>query len=180
MLIGGPAFSTAGGIKVGRFIILFQEFLSKKTDGSKVMAKHTTSSSISSTANPYRGTEYFHRLKDTEKQTRLEKIASRQRQTLRDLLLVVNRKLVREILVVIALYIFVALVGASLLQFLTDSLYEDALFESVSALTGTGITIGVTSLNLDLISKLILSMNMIVGRFEIIAILYIFFSYFRK
>jgi trk system potassium uptake protein TrkH len=180
MLIGGAAFSTAGGIKVGRFIILFQEFLSKKTDGSGVMAKHTTSSSISSTANPYRGTEYFHRLKDTDKQTRLEKIASRQRQTLRDLLLVVNRKIVREILVVIAFYVFVALAGASLLQFLTNSLYEDALFESVSALTGTGITIGVTSLDLDLISKLILSMNMIVGRFEIIAILYIFFSYFRK
>jgi trk system potassium uptake protein TrkH len=34
--------------------------------------------------------------------------------------------------------------------------------------------------NLDVFSKLILITNMIVGRFEIIAILYIFFVYFRR
>jgi trk system potassium uptake protein TrkH len=95
-------------------------------------------------------------------------------------LLVANRKIVREILVIIALYVFVSLVGGLVLQFLTNRVFEDALFESVSALSGTGISIGVTSLNLDLVSKLVLTMNMIIGRFEIIAILYIFFSYFRK
>jgi trk system potassium uptake protein TrkH len=72
------------------------------------------------------------------------------------------------------------LVGGLVLQFLTNRVFEDALFESVSALSGTGISIGVTSLKLDLVSKLVLTMNMIIGRFEIIAILYIFFSYFRK
>jgi trk system potassium uptake protein len=180
MFIGGAAFSTAGGIKVGRFIILYQEFFSKRSDTGAVLSKHSTSSSISSTANPYRGTEFFDRLKEGRKKTRLEQVAHRQQRTLRDLMLIANRKIVREILVIIALYVFVALVGASVLQFLTTSSYEDSLFESVSALSGTGISIGVTTLDLDLISKLLLTMNMIIGRFEIIAILYIFFSYFRK
>jgi trk system potassium uptake protein TrkH len=34
--------------------------------------------------------------------------------------------------------------------------------------------------NLDVFSKLLLATNMILGRFEIIAILYIFFAYFRR
>lgn len=50
------------------------------------------------------------------------------------------------------------------------------MFESVSALTTTGLTAGVTSINMDLFSKVVLTVNMIVGRFEIIAILYICFS----
>jgi trk system potassium uptake protein TrkH len=177
MFIGGAAFSTAGGIKVGRFVILYQEFLSRKAETT---VRDTPTSSISSTANPYRSTEYFDRLKEGETITKLEKIAHRQHQTLKGILLVANRKIVREILVIIALYVFVSLVGGLVLQFLTNRVFEDALFESVSALSGTGISIGVTSLNLDLVSKLVLTMNMIIGRFEIIAILYIFFSYFRK
>jgi len=95
------------------------------------------------------------------------------------MLLIANKKIVREILVIIALYVAVALVTASVLQSLAKSSYEDALFESVSALTTTGLTSGITSLNLDL-AKLVLTMNMIIGRFEIIAILYIFLNYFRK
>jgi trk system potassium uptake protein TrkH len=54
------------------------------------------------------------------------------------------------------------------------------MFEAASAISTTGLTAGVTSVNLDVLSKLMLSTNMIVGRFEIITILYIFFVYFRK
>jgi trk system potassium uptake protein TrkH len=42
------------------------------------------------------------------------------------------------------------------------------------------MSIGTNSVGLDSFSKLMLTANMIVGRFEIIAILYIFFSSLRK
>jgi len=66
------------------------------------------------------------------------------------------------------------------LQSLTQASYLDSLFESVSALTTTGLSSGITSMNLDLVSKLVLSVNMIIGRFEVIAVLYILFNYFGK
>jgi Trk-type K+ transport system membrane component len=52
----------------------------------------------------------------------------------------------------------------------------DSLFESVSALTTTGITSGITSIDMHLISKVFLIINMILGRFEIIAVLYLLFE----
>ncbi|MGI0049771.1 MAG: potassium transporter TrkG [Nitrososphaera sp.] len=180
MLIGGAAFSTAGGIKVGRLVILYQEFSKKKGEKeTSAIARYSSSMSISSTANPYRGTEFFERLKEGPKKRDLEMI-ERQEKLLKRIGSIAKKKIVREILVIIALYLIVAFVTASVLQYLANSSYEDALFESVSALTTTGLTSGITSLNLDLVSKLVLTMNMIIGRFEIIAILYIFFNYFRK
>jgi trk system potassium uptake protein TrkH len=50
----------------------------------------------------------------------------------------------------------------------------DSLFESVSALTTTGITAGITTIDMDIVSKVFLIVNMILGRFEIIAVLYLF------
>ncbi len=50
----------------------------------------------------------------------------------------------------------------------------DSLFESVSALTTTGLSSGVTSMDMDVVSKVFLIVNMILGRFEIIAVIYIF------
>lgn len=180
MLVGGAAFSTAGGIKVGRFMVLFQEFARKdKMDGA-VLTGQSTSMSISSTANPYRGTEFLQRMKEEHRKGDLEELAERQQQILKRISLIAKKRIVREILIIIALYLTVAFVTASVLQYLTVGSYEDALFESVSALTTTGLTSGITSMDLDLVSKLVLTMNMIIGRFEIIAILYIFFNYFRK
>lgn len=183
MLIGGATFSTAGGIKIGRFVILYQEFTRKKGEkDSSTIAGLSTSTSISSTANPYRGTEFLERLKEEHKKrnSKVDRQVDRQEQFLSRVLLIAKKKVVREILVIIALYVTIAFVTAVILQSLSRSTYEDALFESVSALTTSGLTSGVTSLNLDLVSKLVLTTNMIIGRFEIIAILYIFFKYFRK
>ncbi|MDQ4100975.1 MAG: CBS domain-containing protein [Thermoproteota archaeon] len=187
MLVGGTAFSTAGGIKVGRFILLYQEI----TKGSKAKNRSTTttgttvpeaymSSSISSTTNPYRSTEFMTRLQDEHRKTNLEGLVEQQARVLKRISLMMSRKIIREILTVIALYISVALITGSVLSFLTNSRLEDAMFEAVSAISTTGLTAGITSVNLDVFSKLILATNMIVGRFEIIAILYIFFAYFRK
>jgi len=92
----------------------------------------------------------------------------------------VNRiKRVREILIVIGLYIFLSVLTGSVLSHLTGRSFEDGMFESVSALSTTRMSTGITSLALDPISKLMLITNMIIGRFEIIAILYSFFSSLR-
>jgi trk system potassium uptake protein TrkH len=187
MLVGGTAFSTAGGIKVGRFILLYQELTkasrpksrSTSTSSTTIPESHA-SSSISSTANPYRSTEFMTRLQDEHRKGNLGELVEQQARVLKRISLIMSKKVIREILTVIALYISVALITGSVLSFLTNSRLEDAMFEAVSAISTTGLTAGITSVNLDVFSKLILATNMIVGRFEIIAILYIFFAYFRR
>jgi trk system potassium uptake protein len=181
MLIGGTAFSTAGGIKVGRFVVLYEEFTKKSREKDRITGMGTsTSTSISSTANPYRSTEFLTTLRDEHQKRNLEEIVEQQARILKRLRLIISKKVVREILLVIVLYISIALITGSVLSSLTKSSFENALFEAASAISTTGLTAGVTSVNLDIFSKLMLSTNMIVGRFEIITILYIFFVYFRK
>jgi trk system potassium uptake protein TrkH len=181
MLIGGTAFSTAGGIKVGRFIVLYEEFTKKSREKDRTTITGTsTSTSISSTANPYRSTEYLTMLPDEHRKRNLEELLEEQARILKRVSLIMSKKVVREILIVIALYVSIALVTGSALSSLTNSRFEDALFEATSAISTTGLTAGITSVNLDVFSKLILTTNMIIGRFEIIAILYIFFTYFRR
>ena len=181
MLIGGTAFSTAGGIKVGRFVILYQEFAKRSREKDRTAISETsTSSSISSTSNPYRSTEFLTRLQDEHRKSNLEELLEQQERVLKRVSLIMSKKVVREILTVIALYVSIALISGSVLSFLTNSRFEDAMFEAASALSMTGLTAGITSVNLDVFSKLILTTNMIIGRFEIIAIFYIFFAYFRR
>jgi trk system potassium uptake protein TrkH len=47
-------------------------------------------------------------------------------------------------------------------------------------LTTTGLSTGITSVNMDPISKIVLIINMIVGRFEIITIIYLFLNISKK
>jgi len=166
---------------VGRFILLYQEFTKKSKDKNKTAITDThTSSSISSTANPYRSTEFLTRLREEHRKSNLEELVEQQERIFKRVSLIISKKVVREILTVIGLYVFVALISGSVLSSLTKSSFEDAMFEAVSAISTTGLTAGITSVNLDVFSKLLLTTNMIVGRFEIIAILYIFFAYFRR
>lgn len=182
MLVGGTAFSTAGGIKVGRFIVLYQEFTKKSKEKDRTAITETsTSSSISSTANPYRSTEFLTRIPEEHRKRNLEEVLEQQQaRILKRVSLIMSKKVVREILLVIVLYVSIALISGSVLSSLTNSSFEDALFEAASAISTTGLTAGLTSANLDVFSKLMLITNMIVGRFEIITILYIFFVYFRR
>jgi trk/ktr system potassium uptake protein len=182
MLVGGTAFSTAGGIKVGRFIVLYQEFTKKSKEKDRTAITETsTSSSISSTANPYRSTEFLTRIPEEHRKRNLEEVLEQQQaRILKRVSLIMSKKVVREILLVIVLYVSIALISGSVLSSLTNSSFEDALFEAASAISTTGLTAGLTSANLDVFSKLLLTTNMIVGRFEIITILYIFFLYFRR
>ena len=170
-----------GGIKVGRFVVLYEEFTKKSRQKDRSASMGTsTSTSISSTANPYRSTEFLTTLRDEHQKRNLEEIVEQQARILKRMRLIISKKVVREILLVIVLYISIALITGSVLSSLTKSSFENALFEAASAISTTGLTAGVTSVNLDIFSKLMLSTNMIVGRFEIITILYIFFVYFRK
>jgi trk system potassium uptake protein TrkH len=66
------------------------------------------------------------------------------------------------------------------ISYFAERNFVDSLFESLSALTTTGLSTGITTLNLDLVSKTFLIINMVVGRFEIVAIFYIFFGAIRK
>jgi trk system potassium uptake protein TrkH len=70
--------------------------------------------------------------------------------------------------------------SATAISYLNKSDFVDALFESSSTLSNTGLSVGITTVDLDLISKLIFSINMVLGRFEIIALLYIFISRLRR
>lgn len=66
------------------------------------------------------------------------------------------------------------------ISYFAERNFVDSLFESVSALTTTGLSTGITTVDLDLVSKTFLIINMVVGRFEIIAVLYIFFGAIRR
>jgi trk system potassium uptake protein TrkH len=117
---------------------------------------------------------------DEHRKRNLEEVFEQQARILKRVSLIMSKKVVREIFLVIVLYVSIALITGSVLSSLTNSHFVDALFEAVSAISTTGLTAGITSVNLDVFSKLLLITNMIVGRFEIITILYIFFVYFRR
>jgi trk system potassium uptake protein TrkH len=84
------------------------------------------------------------------------------------------KKAYRESLVVVALFLFLSFTTALVLFYLEQKSFMDSLFESVSALTTTGLTAGITTIEMDIVSKIFLIVNMILGRFEIIAVLYLF------
>ena len=184
MMVGGTAFSTAGGIKIGRFVILYQEFakrIGKKSEMQSFKPAHEAYSSISSTANPHRSED--NGIPDRIQEYRtgdLKEIAEKQGELLRVVREVMGTRLVREIMIVIALFISISLLTGWVISYNTGRSFEDGMFESVSAISTTGLSTGITSLSLDPVSKLMLTANMILGRFEIIAVLYIFFSALRK
>jgi trk system potassium uptake protein len=153
MLIGGCAFSTAGGIKVGRLLHFAQRLTKRKIS---IDASSRSISSVSSRYNKsysnYEGRAVKHR----------------------------EDKTFRESSLVICLFVLVSFITGIVLSYFAERNFIDSLFESVSALTTTGLSTGITTLSLDLVSKTFLIINMVVGRFEIIAILYIFFGAIRR
>ncbi len=153
MLIGGCAFSSAGGIKVVRLLQIAQKVTKRK------IPIDASSRSISSVSSRY-----------NKSYSNYEGKAVRFRED----------KTLRESLLVICLFILVSFITGIALSYFSEHNFIDSLFESVSALTTTGLSTGITTLDLDLVSKTFLITNMIVGRFEIIAILYIFFGFLRR
>lgn len=133
MMVGGTAFSTAGGIKVGRFLLIFQRIAKKDT--------MDIAASVSAPA---------------------------------------TEKMFRDSIIVVVLYVVIALASGAALSVLEDAASDDALFEAISALTLTGLSTGIIEIDADFASKVILMANMVAGRFEVIAILYIFSARLRR
>ncbi len=124
MFVGGCGFSTAGGIKIFRFIDLV-------------------------------GLARRIRYKETRRQMNVR-----------------DAKEFASIVIIIILFPLISYFTA--LHVMGQGFtFTDAYFESVAAITNGGLSVGVTSIDLDAASKIILALNMIVGRFEIIAFIYI-------
>ncbi len=153
MLIGGTAFSTAGGIKVGRILQIAQKLTNKK------LSADTSTRSISSASSRY-NTSFNAYEPKTEK--------------------LKEEKTFREAMLVIVLFVSLSFVTATVLSYLNQKNFLDSLFESVAAVTTTGLSTGITSLNMDITSKIFLIVNMISGRFEIIAIVYLFLEISKR
>jgi trk system potassium uptake protein TrkH len=154
MLIGGTAFSTAGGIKVGRILHIIQKVTGKR------FTSENSGGSISAVASPY-NKRY---LTIESKPTKIKE----------------EEKIFNEAIYVIILFIAMSLITGIIISFIEKDNFSDSLFDSVSALTTTGLTSGITSVEMDPISKIVLIINMIVGRFEIITIIYLFVKISKK
>jgi trk system potassium uptake protein TrkH len=188
MLIGGPAFSTAGGIKIARLMLIFEKIINKQKFVSNFNDKnptHNVPPVISATAIQFR-----KRIQQTFKSyyeaKKFEKSFNKQIKSLVPLdkykYYILSDKAFKEALFVVILYILFTIVTALCIYYLAQNkiIFIDAVFEAATTISNNGLSVGITTIDMDSISKMILSFNMIIGRFEIIAILYIFISKLRR
>jgi trk system potassium uptake protein len=186
MLIGGTAFSTAGGIKIARLLLIFQRLINNKKYTSTSNEKNSFNRPplISATAIQFR-----KRIQQTFKSYNHENEEGKSnKQITCDVPLdkykfnILSDKAFREALFVVFLFILFTFITALCIYYLSteNNSFIDTIFETASTISNNGLTVGITTMDLDSISKLILSFNMIMGRFEIIAILYIFISKLRR
>ena len=186
MLIGGTAFSTAGGIKIARLMLIFEKIINNKKFISNFNDKNTTNNFppvISATAIQFRK-RIQQNFKSYYEAKKFEKRVNKQIKSLVPLdkykYYILSDKAFKEALFVIILYFSFTVVTA-LCIYLGENkiIFIDAVFEAATTISNNGLSVGITTIDMDSISKLILSFNMIRGRFEIIAILYIFISKLR-
>jgi trk system potassium uptake protein TrkH len=168
MLVGGCAYSAAGGIKIGRFLILLQKAAASRSRKKK-KRDYELSELVAFTPFESRRNRAELRYKSRRLEDEEDIAIARS-----------DRKIVKGSILVIALFVSLALVTGFALSYLNDRPLLDATFEATSALTTTGLSLGLTSVDLDLASKAILIVNMIFGKFEIIVLLYIFFDAVRR
>jgi len=158
MLLGGLAFSTSGGIKIDRIVLIFRRLLRLRINLNHLIA------GITPVRYRY---SYRHLIDDmNERKTTSRKAESSPT--------ISHGKEVKEAVYIIMLFISVSLLGGLILSHNTGYDLQDSIFESISALTTTGLSSGITTAQLDPGSKVLLIFNMIAGRFEIITIFYIF------
>ena len=95
---------------------------------------------------------------------------------------IISDKAFKEALFVVVLYILFTIITAICIYYLGENkiIFIDAVFEAATTISNNGLTVGITTMDLNSISKMILSFNMIMGRFEIIAILYIIYLKVEK
>jgi trk system potassium uptake protein TrkH len=189
MLIGGTAFSTAGGIKIARLMLIFQKLVNYNKYTSPFSNKNQYNSQqppvISATAIQFR-----KRIQQTFKSyyeaKKFERSVNKQIKSLVPLdkykYYILSDKAFKEALFVVVLYILFTIITAICIYYLAENkiIFIDAVFEAATTISNNGLSVGITTMDMNSISKMILSFNMIMGRFEIIAILYIFISKLRR
>lgn len=84
-----------------------------------------------------------------------------------------TEKEIMEILIYIFIYILVMFIGAGILMYLGYSPL-DSIFESASAQGNVGLSVGITSASMPLAGKISLTVQMLVGRLEILPVLALF------
>ncbi len=85
-----------------------------------------------------------------------------------------NKKEIMSTVIILASFPFIALVTAGHLSATHDASFQDSFFEAVGVITTGGLSAGIITPDTDPATKLALSFLMIIGRLEIIAIIYIF------
>ncbi len=85
-----------------------------------------------------------------------------------------NKKEIMSTIIILASFPFIALVTAGHLAATHDATLQDSFFEAVGVITTGGLSAGVISPDTDPATKMALSFLMIIGRLEIIALVYIF------
>jgi trk system potassium uptake protein len=191
MLIGGTAFSTAGGIKIARLLLIFDKLLDKEKKTSinyfNNKNKPTLSPLISATAIQFR--KRIQQPFNISEQQRKEDLIKNKKQITCNVPFdrykynILSDKAFREALFVVILYISFTITTALCIYFLeyaNNNKFIDVVFEAATTISNNGLSVGIISIDMNSISKLLLSFNMIMGRFEIIAILYIFISKLRR
>jgi trk system potassium uptake protein TrkH len=191
MLIGGTAFSTAGGLKIARLLLIFEKLVNSKKftsshNNKQLYNRQQQHPVISATAIQFRKKveqtfkSYYQEkiLKSSNKQSRSSSNVPLDKYKFN----ILSDKAFKEALFVVLLYISFTMITALCIYYLGENkiIFIDAVFEAATTISNNGLTVGITTMDLNSISKLLLSFNMIMGRFEIIAILYIFISKLRK
>ena len=85
-----------------------------------------------------------------------------------------SRKELTSTIIIIILFPLIASITAVHLSVIEEVSYENAFFESVGVITTGGLSADVIDFDTDPATKIVLSFLMIIGRLEIIAIIYIF------
>jgi len=89
-------------------------------------------------------------------------------------LLADNRKEIISTIIILASFPCIALITAGHLAATHDASLQDSFFEAVGVITTGGLSAGVISPETGPATKMALSFLMIIGRLEIIALVYIF------
>ena len=142
MLLGGSAFSTAGGIKIYRIVI----------------AAKVTANEVKNVFAPIGRID-------------LIKVAGK----------IVNDSMVRRSLAVIFSYIMTWMISSVFLSLYYPNLdFSSSAFEVASALANTGLSAGISSAAAPVPAKIILILDMLLGRLEVMSYLVLIYLVIEK
>jgi trk system potassium uptake protein TrkH len=176
MLIGGTAFSTAGGLKIARLLLIFEKLVNSKKftsshNNKQLYNRQQQHPVISATAIQFRKKveqtfkSYYQEkiLKSSNKQSRSTSNVPLDKYKFN----ILSDKAFKEALFVVLLYISFTMITALCIYYLGENkiIFIDAVFEAATTISNNGLTVGITTMDLNSISKLLLSFNMIMGRF---------------